>query len=92
MFIKNVSNWVFNKVLRLDINIVKYKPFKGSSYLLLLQFLSNKKAVINIKNKDNQCFKWCILRSLHKRDINPERINDLNLKISGINVFYKYRR
>ena len=33
------SGWVLDKVLHLDLNIAKYKPLKGSSYLPLPSFL-----------------------------------------------------
>ena len=31
--------------------------------------------MINIKNEDNQCFKWCVVRALNPVDKNPNRIN-----------------
>ena len=38
-----------------------------------------KKAVINPKNKDEECFKWAIVAALHHEEIgnNPERISKL---------------
>ena len=35
---------------------------------------TDKKAVINMKNDDNQCFKWSVTRSRHPVDVHPERI------------------
>ena len=37
--------------------------------------LAKKNAVINVKNKDEKCFKWCITRALNPSDIHAERIN-----------------
>ena len=57
------SGWYFDKVLRLEIHTVKYQPMKGSSYLPLPDFMSKKKAIINMKNKkDNKCFMWSIFK------------------------------
>ena len=46
------SNWRFRAVQKLDINTVTYKPLSGSSYIPLPQVLANKKAIINMKNND----------------------------------------
>lgn len=48
---------------------------KGSSYTELPRELSNNaKGLINIKNKDKQCFRWCHIRYLSPQDNNPQRI------------------
>ena len=50
------------------------KPLRGSTFLPLPSKISTKKAVINMKNNDDQCFKWSVVRALHPVDIHPERI------------------
>ena len=32
------------------------------------------KGLINLQNKDNECFRWCHVRYLHPEDRNPGRI------------------
>ena len=64
-FQKLGSNWRFKSVVKLDINTVEYKPLKGSSYIPLPKVLANKKAIINMQNKDDQCFKWCVTRAMN---------------------------
>ena len=71
------SNWVFKEVVKLEIHTVEYNPNKGSYYIDLPSGIKNKKAIVNIKNKDEKCFLWCILRYLHPKDRDEERINDL---------------
>ena len=71
------SNWVFKEVVKFEIHTVEYNPNKGSSYIDLPKWIKDKKAIINIKNKDDKCFIWCILRYLYPRDRDEERINDL---------------
>jgi hypothetical protein len=58
-----------------------------SSYKVkdLPKFIKDKKAVINIKNSDNVCFRWCILRAFHPVNKNAERISGLKNKISTLN-------
>ncbi|XP_073254782.1 uncharacterized protein [Porites lutea] len=76
-FSQNGSGWYFKEVLKLEVNTIKFNPTKGSSYIDLPSWIKNKKAIVNIKNKDDKCFLWCILRYLHPRDRDEERINDL---------------
>ena len=53
---RNGSGWYFEEVVGLEIHIVDYKPIKGSSYISLPDFIMRKKAIVNIKNKDSNCF------------------------------------
>jgi hypothetical protein len=73
-FKRRGSNWRFKSVIKLDINTVAYKPLKMSSYIKLPDKLASKKAIINMKNEDDQCFKWCITRALNPVEDHPERI------------------
>ena len=50
------SNWRFHSVLNLDLHTVTYVPLGGSSYIPLPKFLAAKKAIINLKNEDDECF------------------------------------
>ena len=71
------SGWYFKEVEKLEIHTNEFNPAKGSSYTDLPSWIKNKKAIVNIKNKDNKCFLWCILRYLHPKESNEERIKDL---------------
>ena len=59
------SNWRFHSVLRLNLHTVKYEPLGGSSYISLPKFLATKKVIINLKNEDDECFKWAITRAIN---------------------------
>ena len=71
---KRGSNWIFKKVIRLDVNFVRWKPLGGSAWVPLPAKLAHKKAVINMKNQDDFCFKWCISRAANMVENHPERI------------------
>ena len=43
-------------------------------HISLPQKLKNKRAIINILNKDDECFKWAVTRALDPVERNPERI------------------
>jgi len=51
------NNCGFMAVVKLDVKTATYKPLKGSSCMSLPVELANKKAVANMKNDDNKCFK-----------------------------------
>ena len=74
---QNGSAWQFKEVEQLEIHTTKHKPIKGSSYIDLPKWLKYKKAIINIKNKDEKCFLWCILRYLYPKERDAEWKGDL---------------
>ena len=87
---KNGRGWYFKEVVQLEIHTVEFNPMEGSSYIPLPDWVKNKKAIVNIKNKDEKCFLWCILRYLYPRDRHEERLTDLkkyefSLNTKGIN-------
>ena len=50
------SDWTFYKVIKLELHTVSYKPLRGYTWIPLSKELADKKAIINMKNKDNKCF------------------------------------
>ena len=69
------SNRVFKNIVSLKLHMVKYEPLCGGSYIPLPKLLGKKGAIINMKNNDQQCCKWCIIRALHPVEKNPSRID-----------------
>ena len=78
------SGWIIDKIEDIWINISNDDPLVGSSYIPLPPKLNNpKKGLINIKNKDMECFKWCHSRLLNPTNSHSERINKLDKKIAS---------
>ena len=74
-WISEGSGWTIQSVDSHYLNIVKYKPMKGSSYIQLPYELRNSsKGLINMKNEDNECFRWCHIRHLNPQEKYPQRI------------------
>ena len=73
-FQRRGSNWRFGEILKLELHLVDFVPLKGNSWIPLPEEIAKKKAVINMKNEDNECFKWCVTRALNPIKIHPERI------------------
>ena len=73
------SGWVIDRIDSHYINVTTYTPLHGSSYIELPTELRNpKKGLINIKNKDDECFRWCHIRHLNPQEKNPQRINKVD--------------
>ena len=81
------SGWQFVEIINLTLHVDIWDPIKGSSYIDLPKELKNKKAIINMKNEDNKCFLWCVLRALNPKDRDAERIDkDLKSKEDTLNM------
>ena len=59
----------------LEIHIGKSRPLRGKGHGPLPEPIKRKKAIINMKNNDDECFKWAVTRALNPTDIHPERIS-----------------
>ena len=69
------SGWLIVEILSHFVNIVKYLPLRGNSYLLLPKELRHhNKGLINLKNKHDKCFLWCHVRHLNPQKKDPQRI------------------
>ena len=98
------SGWVFDEVSHFDILVNVYKPLAGSSWIPLPKFLASKKALINPKNTDQECFKWCVVEGMYPQKRDRDRITKTSkenaklfnwdginfpVKLSQINLFEK---
>ena len=76
------SGWVIDRIDIHYINVTTYTPLHGSSYIELPTELRNpKKGLINIKNKDDECFRWCHIRHSNPQTEHPERIKKEDKKM-----------
>ena len=69
------SGWTIVEIRSHYVNIVKYLPLRGNSYIPTPKELRNSMCgLINLKNIDNECFRWCHNRHLNPRKKDPQRI------------------
>ena len=74
-WINEGSGWIVESIESQYISISTYSPLSGSFYMKLpAELKSPKKALINIKNKDQKCFLWCHVRHINPLKEHPERI------------------
>ena len=53
------SGWNISNIDEYYINTVVYEPTKGNSYIPLPTELKHStKGLVNLKNEDNECFRW----------------------------------
>lgn len=83
------SGFSLSAIKELTVQVNRYDPIRGSSYIKTPKFLADKRAIVNVKNKDNKCFMWAVLSALHhdKQSKNHDRLkkyekydNELNFK------------
>ena len=70
------SKFVFDRVLHMDVDFHRLNLMRGSSYVPLPDWLMKKKAIINPKNSDMECFKWAVIAAMKWEEIgnNPGRV------------------
>ena len=69
------TGWKVHSIIKLEFHTAEFISLRGRSYIRLPKELKDKKAIINIQNKDNKCFLWCVLRKLYPKNKNQERID-----------------
>ena len=72
------SGWTIDCLDGDFLNITLYNPLSGSSYIKRPAKLGNsRKGLINLKNEDNECFRWCHIRHLNPQMKDPQRIKKM---------------
>ena len=73
------SRFIFNEVLFTNVHFHQLNLTRELSYLPLPNWLARKRAIINPKNEDQECFKWAVIAASKWEEINnsPERISKL---------------
>ena len=86
--LRNGSNFVFESVDLLSYHIHKTNLKRGKSYIKSPEWILNKRATINLKNKDNKCFQYSISAALNHQNIenHPERISKIKPFIDQYNL------
>jgi len=69
------SGWSLIEIVHLEVNINKYQLIKGSNYIDMPREIVNRKACINVQNRDEYCFKWALISAFVKLPDNKNRPN-----------------
>ena len=81
------SNFAFESADLFSYYIHKANLKRGKSYIKPPEWILNKRATINPKNKDNKCFQYSITVALNHQNIgnHPERISNIKPFIDQYN-------
>ncbi|KAK3106169.1 hypothetical protein FSP39_014172 [Pinctada imbricata] len=88
-FIMKGSDWIFQKVLYLEVHYVLYTPLNAGQYIKEPEVLRRTRSLVNIKNHDSKCFLYCILAKLYPVKKNANRVShylshESTLNMSGL--------
>lgn len=72
------SGFSMSKIEQLIVQIFKYEPLRGSGFIELPKVIKNKRAIVNLKNTYDECFKWSILAALHHNEVYAKNRNKVN--------------
>ena len=59
-WVERGSGWVVDSIQKVYLDFARNVPIRGGTYIPLPQKLKDKQAIINIKNRDNQCLRWAL--------------------------------
>ena len=69
------SGWTISSLDEHYINTVVYGPLKSSSYIPLpVELRNSSRGLVNLKNEDNECFRWRHIRYLNPQAKKTQRI------------------
>ena len=79
------SNFTVEAIQQLNICSYRYNPIYASSYLETPKWIANKKCIINIKNRDGNCFEYSILAGLYcQKGKSMNNMNNPNLYVKDL--------
>jgi len=89
-FMKNGSGFRFVCITKFNINVARYNPVGTGSYIPTPSWISLKKATINIKNKDEQCFKWALLCSVFLEELKGTIKNESKYHFDRVSIWKQF--
>ena len=82
MKIIKVSHFVFQSVELMGYKLHRVRLKRGESYIKSPEWLANKKATINPKNKnDDECLQWSTISALYYNEIMKKQFENIFKKI-----------
>ena len=82
------SDFIFGSVQLVDYKCHKVNFRRGGSYIDSPDWIKKKKARINPKNKDDECFQYAVTVALNygKIELHPERVSNIKPFINKYNL------
>ncbi len=67
IFASGGSGWVVSQINHVDVKMAQFQPIQGSSYIELPPNIKKCKYLLNIRNKDHNCFTYCFVAAYHMK-------------------------
>ena len=67
------SGWVVDAIEKFYLDFARNDPLRGGHYLPLPKDLKAKGAIIDVKNKDNECLRWALRAAKFPVTKDPQR-------------------
>ena len=82
------SGWTLQNVEKLDLDIARFNPIGGSSFIPSPDCIKNTHCCLNIQNEDELCFLYCVAASALKIDYKkqPHRTHHYLNAIKDFNI------
>ena len=82
------SGWTLQNVEKLDLDIARFNPIGGSSFIPSPDRIKNTHCCLNIQNEDELCFLYSIAASVIKidRKMQPQRTHHYREAIKNFNI------
>jgi len=85
-FLAEGSGMVLDAIVEFRINIFKYEPLAGSSFIPLPVELERKRAIVNVENEDEKCFMWSVLAGKYPSKSNKNRVSSYKQHENKLNM------
>ena len=72
------SGWVLKRHTKLAIDLFSIKVARGAYIPTPERYASPKRGLINLKNKDQECFRWCVRYHVSPKEKHDDRISVLS--------------
>ena len=72
-WVEKGSGWVVEAIEKVYLDFARHDLIRGGHYLPLPKDLKAKNAIINVKNKDDQCLRWALWAALFPASQDPPR-------------------
>ncbi|XP_065182354.1 uncharacterized protein LOC135813063 [Sycon ciliatum] len=73
-FVRNGSGWIVDHVEAVYLELSKFEPMGGGTFIHLPQHIKAKTACLNVINNDDRCLQWALLAAKHHEDVGPNNI------------------
>ncbi|XP_037921412.1 uncharacterized protein LOC119658218 [Hermetia illucens] len=73
------SGWALLRLTHCELNLNEFKPLRGTNFIPSPKYIAQKRACVNVRNKDIYCFKWSIISALYPVNTHLEKTSSYEI-------------